>query len=63
MFVNGTFKASSMVDLGNGETVDIPIRFMPTEAGNHTLTWSWNDDGKVSIKDVTDLINLLLSQQ
>ena len=55
MFVDGTFKASSMVDLANGETADIPFRFMPTEAGNYTLTWSWNDDGSdsIAIRNVT----------
>ena len=45
MFVDGAFKATGLVDIANGETADIPYRFMPTDAGNYTLTWSWNDDG------------------
>ena len=57
MFVDGTFKASGMVDLANGETADIPFRFMPTEAGNYTLTWSWNDDGSDPIATRTVTIN------
>lgn len=57
MFVDGTFKAAGMVDLGNGETGDIPFRFMPTNAGDYTLTWSWNDDGSDPIATRTITIN------
>jgi len=57
MFVNGTFKATGMVDLGTGETADIPFRFMPSEAGTYTLTWSWKDDGSDPIATRTITIN------
>lgn len=57
MFVNGTFKATGMVDLGTGETADIPFRFMPSEAETYTLTWSWKDDGSDPIATRTITIN------
>ena len=61
MFVNGTFKATGLVNLDNGETADIPFRFMPTAAGDHTLTWSWNDDGSNPIATRTVTINAMPS--
>ena len=57
MFADGTFKAAGMVDLVNGETGDIPFRFMPTDAGDYTLTWSWNDVGSDPIATRTITIN------
>ena len=57
MFVDGTFKATGMVDLGTGETGDIPYRFMTADAGTYTLTWSWNDDGSDPIATRTLTIN------
>ena len=57
MFANGTFKAAGMVDLDNGETDDIAFRLMPDDAGEYTLTWSWNDDGSNPIATRTITIN------
>ena len=57
MFVDGAFKATGLVNLGNGETADIPFRFMPSAAGEFTLTWSWNDDGSDPIATRTVTIN------
>ena len=45
MFVNGTFTSTSYVSLEKGETGIIPFRYLPTEAGTYTLTFSWNEDG------------------
>ena len=45
MFVNGTFTATGFVGMAKGETDVIPFRFMPSQAGDYTLTFSFNDDG------------------
>ena len=61
MFVDGAFKATGLVNLGNGETADIPFRFMPTAAGDFTLTWSWNEDGSDPIATRIVTINAMPS--
>ena len=45
MFANGSFVSAGYVGLEKGETGDIPFMYMPGTAGNHTITWSWKDDG------------------
>ena len=45
MFANGTLVSAGYLNLERGETADVPFKFMPTTAGNYTLTWSWNDNG------------------
>lgn len=45
MFVNGTFAAAGYVGLLTGETGDVHYTYLFQNAGNYTLTWSWNDDG------------------
>ena len=57
MFANNTFVAAAYVSISKGETADIPFRFMPTAAGDYTLTWSWNDDGSAPIATRTITVN------
>ena len=57
MFVNGTFTASGFVGIGKGETAVIPYRFLPSAAGNYTLTFSFNEDGSAPIATRTITIN------
>lgn len=57
MFANDTFIAASYVSISKGETADIPFQFMPSAAGNYTLTWSWDDDGLDPIATRTLTIN------
>ena len=57
LFANNTFIAASYVSISKGETADIPFAFMPSAAGNYTLTWSWNDDGSSPIATRTVTIN------
>ena len=45
MHVNGTFTATGLVSIEKGETDRIEMRFMPTEAGTYTLTFSFNENG------------------
>ncbi|MBQ9555647.1 MAG: C10 family peptidase [Muribaculaceae bacterium] len=45
MYADGTFFGTGYVGLEPGETGNIPYRYMSNTAGEHTLTWSWNDDG------------------
>jgi len=49
MHVNGAFTASGYVGIGKGETAVVPFRFMPSAAGNYTLTFSFNEDGSSPI--------------
>ncbi len=57
LFANNTFIAAAYVSISKGETADIPFRFMPTAAGDYTLTWSWNDDGSAPIATRTITVN------
>jgi hypothetical protein len=45
MFADGTFFGTAFVGLEPGETGDITYMYMSDIAGDHTLTWSWNEDG------------------
>ena len=45
MFANGTLASAAYLNLEQGQTGEIPFVFMPSAAGNYTLTWSWKDDG------------------
>ena len=55
MFVDGLYGAAGYVDLEPGETGDIELTYLFKEAGNYTLTWSWNKDGSnpVSTRNIT----------
>ena len=45
MFADGQFFGTGYVGLEPGETGDIPYMYMTSTAGDHTLAWSWNDNG------------------
>ena len=45
MFVNGEFSATGLVDIATGATDVIPFRYLPSTAGNYTLSFSFNEDG------------------
>ena len=49
LFEDGTFIAAAYVTLNKGETGEVGLKYMPTAAGQHTLTWSWNEDGSSPI--------------
>ncbi len=55
MFVDGLYGAAGYVDLEPGETGDIEYNYLFKDAGNYTLTWSWNKDGSnpVSTRNIT----------
>ena len=57
MFSNGAFVAAGYVDLGTGETGDVHFTYLFQDAGNYTLTWSWNEDGSDPIATRTITIN------
>lgn len=57
MFSNGTFVAAGYVDLGTGETGDVHFTYLFQEAGNYTITWSWNADGSDPIASRTITVN------
>lgn len=57
MFADGAFVTAAQVGLLNGETGDIVFRYMPTTAGDHQLTWSWNDNGSNPIASRTITID------
>ena len=59
LFEDGTFIAAAYVSLNQGETGDIGFRYMPTVAGQHTLTWSWNEDGSAPIATRTVTIEAM----
>ncbi len=45
MFVDGTFNAMGLANIGAGESGDLVYRFTPTTTGNKTLTFSLNESG------------------
>ena len=45
MYADGTFFGTAYVGLEPEETGNITYMYMSDTAGDHTLTWSWNDDG------------------
>jgi archaellum component FlaF (FlaF/FlaG flagellin family) len=57
MFNNGAFIAAGYVDLGAGETGNVHYTYLFQNAGNYTLTWSWNEDGSDPIATRTITIN------
>ena len=59
MFVDGTFTATGYVGIGKGETAVIPYRFVPSEAGNYTLKFSFNEDGSAPIATHMITINAM----
>ncbi len=56
MFADGAFFGTGYVGLEPGETGNIPYMYMSDTAGEHTLTWSWNEDGSDPI--ASRIINL-----
>ena len=57
MFIDGEFAATALVSLEPGETGNIHYSYLFETAGNHTLTWSWNDEGSNPIASRTITIN------
>ena len=57
MFADGTFVSTGYVGLEPGETGDVHFKYLFDTAGDHTLTWSWNDDGSNPIATRTITIN------
>ena len=55
MFVDGQYAATNYVSLELGETGNIQFTYLFEDAGNYTLTWSWNKDGSnpVGIRNIT----------
>ena len=53
MFADGAFIAAGYVGLEPGETGDIPFKYVPATPGDHTLTFSWNEDGSNPIASRT----------
>ena len=55
MFIDGQFAAAGYVGLESGETGNIHYTYQFNNAGNYTLTWSWNEDGSnpVSTRNIT----------
>ena len=45
MYADGEFFGTAFVGLDPDETGDIIYMYMSATAGDHTLTWSWNEDG------------------
>ena len=45
MFVDGSFNAMGLANIGAGESGDVVYRFTPTTAGSKTLTFSLNESG------------------
>ncbi len=59
LFINGAFAAAGHVGLATGETGDIHYSYLFQNAGNYTLTWSWNEDGSSPIATRNITINLM----
>ena len=57
MYADGTFFGTAYVGLAPGETGNIPYMYMSNTAGDHVLTWSWNDDGTDPIASRTITLN------
>lgn len=57
MYVGNTSTSLGLVSLENGQTGDVPFRFMPTAAGAYTLKFSFNEDGSSPIATRTLTIN------
>ncbi len=57
MFADGVFFGTAFVGLEPGETGNISYRYMSNSSGNHTLTWSWNEDGSDPIASRTITLN------
>ena len=55
MLANGTYVAAGFVGLEQGETGDIPFKFMPSSSGQYNLVWAWNEDGSnpIASRDLT----------
>ena len=59
LFADGTFVAAAQVDLSQGETGDIAFKYVPAAAGNHQLTWSWDENGASPIASRTITIEAM----
>lgn len=59
MFVNGTFTATAYVSIERGESDDIFYSYLPTEAGDYTFTFSFNEDGSNPIATRVITINTM----
>jgi len=57
MFINGTFVASGYAGIEPGETGDVHYTYLFENAGNYTITWSWNTDGSDPIASSNVTIN------
>ena len=57
MYADGTFFGTAYVGLEPGETGNIPYMYMSDTAGDHVLTWSWNEDGTDPIASRTITLN------
>ena len=57
MFVNGQFAAAGYVGLEPGETGDIHYTYLFANAGNYTITWSWDKNGNDPIATRSLTIN------
>ena len=59
MFADGVFVGAAQVGLLNGETGDISFMYTTMTAGDHQLTWSWNENGSNPIESRTITINAM----
>ncbi len=53
MFVNGSYYSSGFVGLENGESGDVPFRFLPKTPGEYTCMFSFNEDGSDPLSETT----------
>lgn len=56
LYVDGEFTSAGMADMVPGASGDVVFRFVPTEAGSKTLTFSLNEDGTSPIATRTLII-------
>ena len=59
LFADGVFFGTGYVGLEPGETGNITYMYMTDDAGDHTLTWSWNEDGSNPIASRTITIEAM----
>ena len=59
LYVDGTFAATALSTLNQGETGALTYRYTPTEAKTYTLTFSLNDDGSDPIATHTLTIDAM----
>ena len=59
MFADGKFASAGYVGLEPGETGDIHYTYLFENAGDHTVTWSWDDKGADPIASRVITINAM----